>query len=639
MKYGYVRVAAAVPKVKVADCTYNVEQIAKLSTLANEKHVEIIIFPELSITGYTCGDLFAQSLLLDNAEKALQTLLAQTRNLSLVSIVGMPVRNNVQLINAAVIIQRGEILGVVPKTFLPNYKEFYEKRWFASSLQIPETEVTLCGQTVPMRTNLLFNTGRTTFGVEICEDLWAPVPPSSFLAIAGAEIVFNMSADNACVGKHAYLQSLIQQQSARCIAGYVFSSCGFGESTTDVVFAGDASICEAGYIIAESQRFSLDEQLTIGEIDVESLRNDRQINTTFAESRGMHRQQAQVVRTHDIPEADLDLSRKVNALPFVPNGPELDARCEEIFSIQTTGLAQRFVHTHAKTAVIGISGGLDSTLALLVAVRTFDKIGKSREDIIGVTMPGFGTTDRTYTNAITLMKSLGISIREISIKDACIQHFKDICHDASVHDVTYENSQARERTQLLMDIANQTNGMVIGTGDLSELALGWATYNGDHMSMYGVNTSVPKTLVKHLVSWVANRLDDATAKATLLDIIDTPISPELIPADENGQIKQKTEDLVGPYELHDFFLYQMLRHGFSPKKIFALAKIAFYNKFDDETIKKWLTTFCRRFFNQQFKRSCLPDGPKVGLSLSPRGDWRMPSDASSAMWLEECNNL
>lgn len=639
MKYGYVRVAAAVPKVKVADCTYNVEQIVKLSTLANEKHVEIIIFPELSITGYTCGDLFAQSLLLDNAEKALQTLLTQTQDLSLVSIVGMPVRNNGQLINAAVIIQRGEILGVVPKTFLPNYKEFYEKRWFASSLQIPETEVTVCGQTVPMRTNLLFNTGCTTFGVEICEDLWAPVPPSSFLAIAGAEIVFNMSADNACVGKHAYLQSLIQQQSARCIAGYVFSSCGFGESTTDVVFAGDASICEAGYVIAESQRFSLDEQLTIGEIDVESLRNDRQLNTTFAESRGIHRQQTQVVRTHDIPEADLDLSRKVNALPFVPNGPELDARCEEIFSIQTTGLAQRFVHTHAKTAVIGISGGLDSTLALLVAVRTFDKIGKSREDIIGVTMPGFGTTDRTYTNAITLMKSLGISIREISIKDACIQHFKDICHDASVHDVTYENSQARERTQLLMDIANQTNGMVIGTGDLSELALGWATYNGDHMSMYGVNTSIPKTLVKHLVTWVANRLDDATAKATLLDIIDTPISPELIPADENGQIKQKTEDLVGPYELHDFFLYQMLRHGFSPKKIFALAKIAFYNKFDDETIKKWLTTFCRRFFNQQFKRSCLPDGPKVGLSLSPRGDWRMPSDASSAMWLEECNNL
>ena len=639
MKHGFVRVASAVPKVKVADCTYNVEQIVKLSTLANEKHVEIIIFPELSITGYTCGDLFAQSLLLDNAEKALQTLLAQTQYLSLVSIVGMPVRNNGQLINAAVIIQRGEILGVVPKTFLPNYKEFYEKRWFASSLQIPETEVTVCGQTVPMRTNLLFNTGRTTFGVEICEDLWAPVPPSSFLAIAGAEIVFNMSADNACVGKHAYLQSLIQQQSARCIAGYVFSSCGFGESTTDVVFAGDASICEAGYVIAESQRFSLDEQLTIGEIDVESLRNDRQLNTTFAESRGIHRQQMQVVRTHDIPEADLDLSRKVNALPFVPNGPELDARCEEIFSIQTTGLAQRFVHTHAKTAVIGISGGLDSTLALLVAVRTFDKIGKSREDIIGVTMPGFGTTDRTYTNAITLMKSLGISIREISIKDACIQHFKDICHDASVHDVTYENSQARERTQLLMDIANQTNGMVIGTGDLSELALGWATYNGDHMSMYGVNTSIPKTLVKHLVTWVANRLDDATAKATLLDIIDTPISPELIPADENGQIKQKTEDLVGPYELHDFFLYQMLRHGFSPKKIFALAKIAFYNKFDDETIKKWLTTFCRRFFNQQFKRSCLPDGPKVGLSLSPRGDWRMPSDASSAMWLEECNNL
>ncbi len=639
MKYGYVRVAAAVPKVKVADCTYNVEQIVKLATLADEKHVEIIIFPELSITGYTCGDLFGQSLLLDNAEKALRSLLTETKDLALISIVGIPVRHNGQLINAAVIIQCGKILGVVPKTFLPNYKEFYEKRWFASSLQIPETEVELCGQAVPMRANLLFNTGRTTFGVEICEDLWAPVPPSSFLAIAGAEIVFNMSADNAGVGKHAYLQSLIQQQAARCIAGYVFSSCGFGESTTDVVFAGDASICEAGNIVAESQRFSLDEQLVIGEIDVEDLRNDRRLNTTFSESRGMHRQQVQVVRAQDIPEANFELTRRVNPLPFVPNGPELDARCEEIFAIQTTGLAQRFVHTHAKTAVIGISGGLDSTLALLVAVRTFDKIGKDRKDIIGVTMPGFGTTDRTYTNAITLMKSLGISIREITIKDACIQHFKDIQHDASIHDVTYENSQARERTQLLMDIANQTGGMVIGTGDLSELALGWATYNGDHISMYGVNTSVPKTLVKHLVSWVANRLDDATSKATLLDIIDTPISPELIPADENGQIKQKTEDLVGPYELHDFFLYQMIRHGFSPKKIFALAKIAFNGKFDDETIKKWLTTFCRRFFNQQFKRSCLPDGPKVGLSLSPRGDWRMPSDASSAMWLEECNNL
>ncbi len=639
MKYGYVRVAAAVPKVKVADCTYNVEQIIKFSTLADQKHVEIIIFPELSITGYTCGDLFGQSLLLDNAEKALQRLLDETEKLSVISIVGMPVRHKGQLVNAAVAIQQGEILGVVPKTYLPNYKEFYEKRWFASSLQIPEDVAEICGQIVPMCANLLFDTGRTTFSIEICEDLWAPIPPSSYSAIAGAEIIFNMSADNSCVGKHVYLESLIQQQAARCIAGYVFASCGFGESTTDVVFAGDATICEAGNTIAESQRFSMEEQLVIGEIDIESIRNDRRTNTTFAESRGAHEVRTITVRAHHIPESELELSRKVDPMPFVPKGPELDLRCEEIFSIQTTGLAQRFVHTHAKTAVIGISGGLDSTLALLVAVRTFDKIGKSRKDIIGVTMPGFGTTDRTYTNAITLMQSLGITIREISIKDACIQHFKDINHDASVHDVTYENSQARERTQLLMDIANQTGGMVIGTGDLSELALGWATYNGDHMSMYGVNTSVPKTLVKHLVSWVANRLDDATSKATLLDIIDTPISPELIPADENGQIKQKTEDLVGPYELHDFFLYNLLRHGFSPKKIYALAKIAFAQKFDDETIKKWLTTFCRRFFNQQFKRSCLPDGPKVGLSLSPRGDWRMPSDASSSMWMEECNNL
>jgi len=639
MEYGFVKVASAVPTVKVADCRHNAGQMAEMIAEAANQNVEIIIFPELSITGYTCGDLFAQSVLLEEAEKSLEWLVAETQSLPVISIVGIPHPHNGSLINAAVVFQLGKILGVVPKTFLPNYKEFYEKRWFTSALQTPECVTSICGQRVPMQRDMLFATGNTTFGVEICEDLWSTIPPSSFLSLEGAEIVFNMSADNDCVGKHSYLRNLVKQQSARCIAGYVFSSCGFGESTTDVVFAGTSIICDNGSIIAEGERFAMDRRMTVGEIDVESIRNDRRVNTTFAESRGLHSRQAVTIDALPQTPSALNLTRTVNPLPFVPSGSKLDSCCEEIFAIQSTGLAQRLAHTHAETAVIGISGGLDSTLALLVAVNTFDKLHKDRKNIIGVTMPGFGTTDRTYTNALCLMKSLGVTIREISIKDSCIQHFKDICHDINVHDVTYENSQARERTQLLMDIANQRNGMVIGTGDLSELALGWATYNGDHMSMYGVNASVPKTLVKHLVAWIANRLDDETAKTTLLDIVDTPISPELIPADKNGNIKQKTEDIVGPYELHDFFLYNLLRHGFSPKKIFALAQIAFDGEFDNATIKKWLTTFCRRFFNQQFKRSCLPDGPKIGLSLSPRGDWRMPSDATSRLWLDECEKL
>ena len=639
MEYGFVKVASAVPTVKVADCRHNAGQMAEMIADAANQNVEIIIFPELSITGYTCGDLFAQSVLLEEAEKSLEWLVAETQSLPVISIVGIPHPHNGSLINAAVVFQSGKILGVVPKTFLPNYKEFYEKRWFASALQTPECVTSICGQRVPMQRDMLFATSNTTFGVEICEDLWSTIPPSSFLSLEGAEIVFNMSADNDCVGKHSYLRNLVKQQSARCIAGYVFSSCGFGESTTDVVFAGTSIICDNGSIIAEGERFAMDRRMTVGEIDVESIRNDRRVNTTFAESRGLHSRQAVTINALPQTPSALNLTRAVNPLPFVPSGSKLDSCCEEIFAIQSTGLAQRFAHTHSETAVIGISGGLDSTLALLVAVNTFDKLHKDRKNIIGVTMPGFGTTDRTYTNALCLMKSLGVTIREISIKDSCIQHFNDIGHDINVHDVTYENSQARERTQLLMDIANQRNGMVIGTGDLSELALGWATYNGDHMSMYGVNASVPKTLVKHLVAWIANRLDDETAKTTLLDIVDTPISPELIPADKNGNIKQKTEDIVGPYELHDFFLYNLLRHGFSPKKIFALAQIAFDGEFDNATIKKWLTTFCRRFFNQQFKRSCLPDGPKIGLSLSPRGDWRMPSDATSRLWLDECEKL
>ena len=641
MNYGFVKVAAAVPRVKVADCKFNSERLEGLITIAEGKGVQILTFPEMCITGYTCGDLFAQQLLLEQAEMALIQILNSTRQLDIISILGMPVVVSSTVINAAVVIQKGKILGVVPKTYLPNYKEFYEQRWFTSALQVSENSVRLCGQIVPMGNNLLFETAETTFGIEICEDLWATVPPSSSLALQGAEIIFNLSADDEGIGKHNYLCSLISQQSARCISGYVFSSSGFGESTTDVVFAGNGLIYENGYLLARSERFCLEEQLIINEIDVECIRAERRVNTTFAANKAnCPGKEAVRISTEFVNSKDLNLTRTFNPHPFVPQGSELNSRCEEIFSIQIAGLAQRLLHTGARTAVIGISGGLDSTLALLVCVKTFDKLGLSRKDILGITMPGFGTTDRTYHNAIDLMNSLGVSIREISIREACIQHFKDIGHDLNIHDVTYENSQARERTQILMDIANQTWGMVIGTGDLSERALGWATYNGDHMSMYGVNAGIPKTLVKHLVQWVAENGMDETSKATLLDIVDTPISPELIPADENGEIKQKTEDLVGPYELHDFFLYYFLRFGFRPSKIYFLAQTAFSGVYDDETIKKWLQTFFRRFFNQQFKRSCLPDGPKVGsISISPRGDWRMPSDASSAAWLKEIAEL
>ena len=642
MNYGFVKVAAAVPRVKIADCKYNAGQLESLIAIADGKGVQIITFPEMCITAYTCGDLFGQQLLLEEAEMGLMQILNNARQLDIISILGMPIAVNSTVINAAVVIQKGKILGVVPKTYLPNYKEFYEQRWFTSALQVAEDNVRLCGQIVPMGTNLLFETSDTTFGIEICEDLWSTIPPSSTLALQGAEILFNLSADNEGIGKHSYLRSLISQQSARCIAGYVFSSCGFGESTTDVVFAGNGLIYENGSELAHNKRFSLEEQLVISEIDVERLRAERRINTTFAASKGTVPSDKKPLRitTEFVNSKELNLTRTFDMHPFVPQGETLNERCEEVFSIQVAGLAQRLVHTGAKTAVIGISGGLDSTLALLVCVRTFDKLELPRKNIIGVTMPGFGTTDRTYHNALSLMKSLGITIREISIKEACIQHFKDINHNINIHDVTYENSQARERTQILMDIANQTWGMVIGTGDLSELALGWATYNGDHMSMYGVNGSVPKTLVKYLVKWVAENDIDEESRITLLDIVETPISPELIPADENGEIQQKTEDLVGPYELHDFFLYYFMRFGFRPSKIYYLANIAFKDIYDEETIKKWLSTFFRRFFNQQFKRSCLPDGPKVGsISISPRGDWRMPSDASSATWLKEIENL
>lgn len=643
MKYGYVKVAAAIPAVKVADSVFNAGQTEKQILEADEKGVQIIVFPELNLTAYSCGDLFGQRLLLEQAEMALMQVMNNTRQLDIISIVGMPVLLNSSLLNCAVVFQKGKILGVVPKSYLPNYKEFYEQRWFVSADAYPNTmTVRLCGQVVPCSSQLLFDTPDVCFGIEICEDVWAPVPPSSYLALQGAEVIFNLSADTENISKHQYLCSLLAQQSARCLSGYVFSSCGFGESTTDVVFAGNALIYENGSLLAKNDRFSFDEQLVISEIDVDRLRTERQMNTTFGASVRNHYSAAfQHIQTEFVSSKEGEFTRTVEPHPFVPAGGKLlDERCEEIFSIQVAGLAKRLVHTSSKTVVVGISGGLDSTLALLVCVKTFDKLGLSREGIVGITMPGFGTTDRTYNNALDLMRSLGVTIKEISIKEACIQHFQDISHDMSVHDVTYENGQARERTQILMDYANKVGGLVIGTGDLSELALGWATYNGDHMSMYGVNASIPKTLVRYLVNWVALTGVDADSKATLLDIIDTPISPELIPADEQGNIKQKTEDLVGPYELHDFFLYHFLRFGSRPAKIFFLAQKAFDGVYDDETIKKWLKNFCRRFFIQQFKRSCLPDGPKVGsVSLSPRGDWRMPSDASAALWIKECEEL
>ncbi|MCD7901232.1 MAG: NAD(+) synthase [Bacteroides sp.] len=640
MNYGFVKVAAATPVVKVADCKSNALQIENLMAIAEGKGVQITIFPELSITGYTCGDLFAQQLLLEDAEVALMQILSNTRQLNITAILGMPLYINSVLINAAVVINRGRILGIAPKTYLPNYKEFYEQRWFTSSVNISEENIRLCGQCCPLGTNLLFESSDVTFGVEICEDLWSVIPPSCTLALQGAEIIFNMSADNEGIGKNGYVHSLVSQQSARCLSGYVFSSAGFGESTTDVVFASNAMIYENGSLLAASKRFSLKEQLTISEIDVERLRMERRLNMTFSANKGNIHAKTPIRIPFESKQRDIELTRTFPTLPFVPTGHELDERCEEIFSIQVAGLIQRYMHTKVKTLVIGISGGLDSTLALLVCVKAMDKLELSRKNILGITMPGFGTTDRTYNNALQLMKGLGISMREISIKEACIQHFKDIGHDINVHDVTYENSQARERTQILMDIANQTNGLVVGTGDLSELALGWATYNGDHMSMYSVNASIPKTLVQYLVKWVAGHEVEETSKNLLHDIVDTPISPELVPANENGEIEQKTEDLVGPYELHDFFMFYFLRYGYRPTKIYYLAIRSFRGKYNEETIKKWLYTFFRRFFSQQFKRSCLPDGPKVGsITLSPRGDWRMPSDASAAGWLDEIESI
>jgi NAD+ synthase (glutamine-hydrolysing) len=638
MSYGFVRVGAAVPLLKVGDCTYNMEQTELLMQEAAAKGVQMLCFPEMGITGYTCGDLFHQKILIEQAESALQTLLERTSGLSMLTLVGMPVRVQNRLMNTAVAFQNGRILAIFPKTWLPNYGEFYEKRWFSSAREVQAREATLCDQTVPFGTDILLKNGEACIGVEICEDLWMPVPPSSFHALHGANLLFNLSASNELIAKNDYRKQLVAQQSTRCIASYIYASCGFGESTTDVVFAGNAEIVENGSLLAEAERFTLENQLILADVDVEKLNGDRMRHTGFTAD-FLHEREDNEYRILPFALAELYsemIDRSFDKHPFVPSGPELHKRCQEMFAIQVQGLAKRMMHTGCKHAVIGISGGLDSTLALLVAVKTFDKLGIPRSNIEGITMPGFGTTDRTYQNAVSLINSLGVHFREISIVKAVEQHFSDIGHDATQLDITYENSQARERTQLLMDIANQVNGLVIGTGDLSELALGWATYNGDHMSMYGVNVGVPKTLVRFIVQWVFENQMDAATALILADVVDTPVSPELLPATADGQISQKTEDLVGPYELHDFFLYQVLRFGFQPSKIRWMAVRAFEGFYEESVIEKWLRTFYRRFFAQQFKRSCLPDGPKVGsVSLSPRGDWRMPSDAVVRLWLED----
>ena len=643
MKHGFITVAAAIPSVRVADCTYNVQQMESLIAQAQGRGVEAIVFPELSITGYSCQDLFHQQALLEHAEQALLTLLDFTRQLDIICIVGAPVVAGDLLLNCGIAIQKGEFLAVVPKTYLPNYSEFYEKRWFASAQDLKPTEIRLAGQrlTISAEPQLIRTCDGVLMGIEICEDVWAPAPPSNHLALAGADLVFNLSASDELVSKHDYLKSLIAQQSARTITGYIYSGCGFGESTQDVVYGGNALIYENGQMLAEGERFAMKPQMVVAQIDIERLRVERRTNSTYQNAQRGH--MANIVNARSYKPRDFELFRSIDPHPFIPKGDDMKRNCEEILNIQVMGLAKRLIHTNSQKVIVGISGGLDSTLALLVCVRTFDKMGISRKGIIGVTMPGFGTSDRTYHNAVALMKNLNITMMEISIAKAVTQHFEDIGHDAAIHDVTYENAQARERTQILMDLTNQLGGLVVGTGDLSELALGWATYNGDHMSMYGVNASVPKTLIQHLVRFIAADMDqgaDAEASAILLDIVDTPISPELTPADEQGNIKQKTEDLVGPYELHDFFLYYFLRFGFSPQKIFLLAQKAFEGRYDDATLKKWLTTFLRRFFTQQFKRSCLPDGPKVGsVSLSPRGDWRMPSDATATLWLQEAEAI
>ncbi len=637
MDYGFIKVAAATPKIKVADVDCNTELICNQIDEAAKNGAKVLVFPELCLTGYTCSDLFWQSLMLEKVKEKTIEIARYSKDYDMLIMVGIPYEHNGKLYNVGVVLHKGKILGMVTKKHLPNYSEFYEARHFTKGFEKVVT-VDFAGQKVPMGMNILFkceNRPDMVIGVEICEDLWVPNPPSIRHTMAGATIIANLSASDEVTGKSIYRRDLVAGQSARLICGYIYADAGEGESSTDLVYSAHNMIAENGRMLAEAKRFI--NQTVYGDIDLDRIKNERRKMTTY-DSKD---EEDYTVVTFEMNMDNNELSTKINNMPFVPGDiAKRNERCEEILTIQAMGLKKRLEHTNAKSAVIGISGGLDSTLALLVTVRAFDMLGRDRKGIVAVTMPGFGTTDRTYDNALKMIEKLGTTFIEINISDAANEHFKAIGHDSSIHDVTYENVQARQRTLYLMNLANQYNGFVVGTGDLSELALGWATYNGDHMSMYGVNASIPKTLVRHLVRYYADTCDDIELNKVLMDVLDTPVSPELLPPQDNGEIAQKTEDLVGPYELHDFFMYYMLRLGYTPKKIYYLARNAFEGIYDDETILKWLKTFYRRFFAQQFKRSCLPDGPKVGtVAVSPRGDLRMPSDACASIWLKELEEI
>ena len=636
MKHGFIKVAAMTPKIRVADPAYNAKEVCKGIAEANTKGAKIIVFPELCLTGYTCSDLFLQELLLEQAKEALRTVAEATEGSDALVFVGLPLEKDSKLYNVAAVLQNGEVLAFIPKKFIPSYAEFYETRHFTAGNVIAEAYY-FDGEEVPFGTNILFEADKVnglTVGCEICEDVWAPLSPSTLHALAGATVLVNLSASNETIGKDEYREMLVKSSSAKQIAAYIYSSAGEGESTQDLVFGGHNMIAENGTILVQAKRFAPEN--IYADIDIHRLRHERRRMSTFIPDNNS----GYLIIPIHMAEEETVLERTFNAQPFVPaNRAQRDKRCEEILSIQSYGLKKRYEHTGCQSAVIGVSGGLDSTLALLVTARAFDMLGLGREQITAVTMPCFGTTDRTYENACKLARTLGAVLEEIDIKEAVTVHFKDIGQNMDQHDVTYENGQARERTQILMDIANREGGMVIGTGDMSELALGWATYNGDHMSMYGVNAGVPKTLVRHLVQYYADTCDNADLRMVLLDVLDTPVSPELLPP-VDGTISQKTEDLVGPYELHDFFLYYMLRCGFEPSKIYRIACQSFQGIYDKDVILKWLKTFYNRFFTQQFKRSCLPDGPKVGsVAVSPRGDLRMPSDACATMWLKQVEEL
>ncbi len=630
MKQGFIRVAAAIPSVKVADCQYNISKIIELAEQADSQDVEILSFPELSITGYTCGDLFYNQQLLDEAEQALHDLLLQSYHLQTVIIVGMPWRYSNLLYNVAVVMQAGKILGIVPKTYMANNSGLNESRWFKSAISLSNTKVNFRESEVSFGVNQLFTHQNIAFAIEICKDIWVPNPPSTRHSHYGADIIFNLSTSAEILGKRAYIKRLLKHQSAKSNIAYIYASSGFGESSTDFVYSGHAFIVENGRIIAENKRFTLEPQLIISEIDIDRIKTEKRKNDGILP---FDPSVSYLKSPFKLQENKWkNLTRKIEKYPFIPSEENKEERYYEAFSIQTTGLAKRWSHTQAKHLIIGVSGGLDSTLALLVCVNAADKLGYDRKRIVGITMPGFGTTNRTYENAHKLMQTLGITIRDISIKDACIQHFKDIGHDINQHDITYENVQARERTQILMDVANQMNGLVIGTGNLSESALGWSTYNGDHMSMYAVNAGLPKTLIKELTKWVAHQSEEKT-KIVILDILDTPVSPELLPTDEAKSKMQITEDFIGPYELHDFFIYYFVRFSFSADKIFYLATQAFKDDYEAKTIAKWLKVFLKRFISQQFKRSSMPDGPKIGsVNFSPRGDWKMASDTELLDW-------